>query len=518
MQLQDFLALSAASLAAIIIAQIFIMGAFRNPGAPMAIGQCALVIAVTVAGAQFFESVYGYVSLAALVVVIAPGWLAQWATTASIRGHYATGARWMRIAAFIRPTWQMRFEAAIFQARCEPTRERLISALERISAPLPMQQAMITAQKFGAMNDWAGLACYLNTVPPAISSLLVMFAIRAFGETGELDRMIDAYRRLDERVDLSFAPRQLARLMVLAFCGRPDTTRLHLASKARGLVPPARTFWLATALQAAGRPDEAKELVLAVRSAELAQSECERLELRLTSPVSPATRLSITSLQILESLEAEVKAGMAPRPPIWRRWPLTLLLIVANLVFYGVELYTGDPESAETLFALGALWPQAIVQDHEWWRLGTAMFLHAGFAHIFSNMLALWVLGGFVESSFGSWRMLVIYLLGGLASMAGVLFLMQGGIIEPNLLVGASGAIFALLGAIGYMRVSDYLRTRTIANRRHLMMIVAVLAIQFGIDLAVPQISFTAHGLGFVVGAVLTAILRKRPAAARYVA
>jgi len=507
MELQDFLALSAASVAAVFIAQIFIMGGYRNQRAPMAIGQCALVIAVTVAGAQFFEGVYGYVSLAALAVVIAPMWFAQRAFIASINGHYATAARLMRIAALTHP--EMRFEAAILQARCEPTRAGLISALERISASSPMQQAMITVQKFRAMNDWGGLASYLETVSPDVLSLHINFVICAFGETGKLDRMLDTYRYLDERAGLR--SRQLARMMVLAFCGRPDATRLHL-----GLSPAARTFWLATALQAAGRLDEARELILSAKSAELTQADRERLELRLTSPVAPAAHLSIASLQILQSLEAEATAEMAPRPPIWRRWPVTLLLIVTNLVFYGVELYTGDPESNPTLFALGALWPQAIVQGHEWWRLGNAMFLHAGFAHIFGNMLALWALGSFVENSLGSWRILVIYLLGGLASMAGVLFLMQSGIIEPGLLVGASGAIFALLGAIGYMRVSDYQRRRTIVNRRGLMMVVVVLAIQFGIDLAVPQISFTAHGLGFVAGAVLTVILRKRPAAAHY--
>jgi rhomboid protease GluP len=91
-----------------------------------------------------------------------------------------------------------------------------------------------------------------------------------------------------------------------------------------------------------------------------------------------------------------------------------------------------------------------------------------------------------------------------------VLWMMQAGWIEPNILVGASGAIFALLGAIALTRLSDYLQSRAVSDRRNLTMVGIILAIQIVIDLAVPQISFSAHGIGLVAGVVLGWLLTPR--------
>jgi rhomboid protease GluP len=131
------------------------------------------------------------------------------------------------------------------------------------------------------------------------------------------------------------------------------------------------------------------------------------------------------------------------------------------------------------------------------------MFLHAGPEHLISNMIGLFLLGRMVEATVGSLRMGLIYLIGGLASMAGVLALAVAGVTQPEVLVGASGAIFALIGAIALRRLSDFLATRHIADRHNLSLIVIVLLIQASIDLSLPQISFAAHGLGFVAGIAL---------------
>jgi membrane associated rhomboid family serine protease len=86
----------------------------------------------------------------------------------------------------------------------------------------------------------------------------------------------------------------------------------------------------------------------------------------------------------------------------------------------------------------------------------TAMFLHGGFLHLLGNMLALWVFGRRVEDACGSIRFVAFYLLAG--TMANVLFiLVQHNSDVPG--VGASGAIFGLMGAYLLLYPGGRIRT-----------------------------------------------------------
>lgn len=83
------------------------------------------------------------------------------------------------------------------------------------------------------------------------------------------------------------------------------------------------------------------------------------------------------------------------------------------------------------------------VAHGEWWRLFTAMFLHLNFLHIAMNMYALYFAGSILEQVIGRWRFLLLYLASGIAGSAGAL------ILSPDMpTVGASGAIFGILGAL----------------------------------------------------------------------
>lgn len=132
------------------------------------------------------------------------------------------------------------------------------------------------------------------------------------------------------------------------------------------------------------------------------------------------------------------------------------------------------------------------VAGGDWWRLITSAFLHASLIHIAFNMLALWWLGAPVELALGRARYLALYLVSGLAGAAGAL------LFNPNALtVGASGAIFGLLGA-GV--VLEWQATGSPFGN-YLMLIVINLAISF----AVPNISVGGH-LGGLVGGALCAL------------
>ena len=120
------------------------------------------------------------------------------------------------------------------------------------------------------------------------------------------------------------------------------------------------------------------------------------------------------------------------------------ILIGINVVLF-IITYMLDPSfSTRTLSLLGAKVNYKIA-DLEIWRLITAMFLHGGVAHIIFNSVALLSFGKITELIFGKKKFLIIYFISGLfGSIASF-------ISNDAVSVGASGAIFGLLGANMYL-------------------------------------------------------------------
>lgn len=204
------------------------------------------------------------------------------------------------------------------------------------------------------------------------------------------------------------------------------------------------------------------------------------------------------------------------------RLPVTFGLIAACVAVYvavalagqsyGYPLNVGLVTQPPAVLAMGALVPAAIAGGAVWLLL-SSMFLHAGFIHLALNMLSLYFLGSFVEVAFGRGRFLALYLLSGLAG--GIAYLYFGDFHGP--VVGASGAIFGLLGGVlGYS-----LRRGTFSWQNPLirqLLILTALNLYFGFSVA--NISNTAHIGGLVGGAVFgwlvapTVYTRKRLRAA----
>ncbi len=118
--------------------------------------------------------------------------------------------------------------------------------------------------------------------------------------------------------------------------------------------------------------------------------------------------------------------------------------------FISALSYHGMPIS-EIFDAYFALQPLIGVENSLFypWQLITYQFLHAGFSHIFFNMLALWMFGTELENLWGSRRFLIFYLLCGIG--AGVIQLLTPLLpgMPPAPTIGASGAIFGVLLAFG---------------------------------------------------------------------
>lgn len=172
--------------------------------------------------------------------------------------------------------------------------------------------------------------------------------------------------------------------------------------------------------------------------------------------------------------------------------PATVGLVALNVLVYLVTVYQGAGVSAPggTVFDDGALVGARIYADGDWYRLVSAMFLHASLLHLAFNMLALYWLGSIVEQALGTWRYLLLYFVSGIAGSAGALLFSSPFAVT----VGASGAIFGVMGAL---LVLEYRATGSFAGPA-LGLIVINLALSF----AIPNISWGGH-VGGLVGGVL---------------
>ncbi|KAH9618661.1 hypothetical protein KSS87_002864 [Heliosperma pusillum] len=159
--------------------------------------------------------------------------------------------------------------------------------------------------------------------------------------------------------------------------------------------------------------------------------------------------------------------------------------------------------SSATLLKMGALQWDRVVNQHQGWRLISCIWLHAGVVHLVANMVTLVLIGVRLEQQFGFVRIGILYLVSGFGgSVLSALFL------QRNISVGASGALFGLLGAM----LAELLTNWTIyANKAAaLFSIVLMVAINLAIGM-LPHVDNFAHIGGFLTGFLLGFILLIRP-------
>jgi membrane associated rhomboid family serine protease len=191
-------------------------------------------------------------------------------------------------------------------------------------------------------------------------------------------------------------------------------------------------------------------------------------------------------------------ALMQGRQPI-----VTYGLIVINVALF-LLLYTkGGPDNEAALRDMGALSP-ALVEQGQWWRLCTSMFLHASVAHILFNMTSLFAVGTLAERLYGHLRFLAIYLGSGLiGSLTSFAYAELSG--NTNVLgVGASGAIFGVAGALLTLpfQSSDVIpkRLRERISTSLLPLVVLSLIVAF----LTPHVDNSAHLGGLLGGMALS--------------
>ncbi|SNZ07972.1 Membrane associated serine protease, rhomboid family [Persephonella hydrogeniphila] len=124
---------------------------------------------------------------------------------------------------------------------------------------------------------------------------------------------------------------------------------------------------------------------------------------------------------------------------------ITVLLILINVIVFLYEISL-PPQVLQIFIHQYGLLPVDIL----YFRLDkviTAMFLHGGFAHLFGNMLFLWIFGNNVEDALGRFKFIIFYLISGFgaAITQSVISLVAGNPFIP--MIGASGAISGILAA-----------------------------------------------------------------------
>ena len=259
-----------------------------------------------------------------------------------------------------------------------------------------------------------------------------------------------------------------------------------------------------TQLAAHGDYESAERLGAALRvlhpTAEL--REQVRLIRRFKSNAANHPRVS-------RSVPAEQDGSFSWRTHL-RSAPAVLGLILINVVYFLFEIWAGGSNDPDVLHRVGALEPDAVVAQAEYWRLGTALFLHAGFLHLAFNLFALYVLGPPLERSIGTIRFLACYLISGLASSGGVVALNEMGLVQNAQVIGASGCIMGVVGAwAGFLLRHHH---APFAKER-LANIGLIVLIQVAFDLSTPQISMPSHIGGLIAGFFLGLILAPRPVA-----
>lgn len=178
-------------------------------------------------------------------------------------------------------------------------------------------------------------------------------------------------------------------------------------------------------------------------------------------------------------------------------------LIAVNIAAFAWEAAVGALQNEQAILAAGAVnWPE--LQRGEYWRLATSMFLHADASHLVGNCVALYILGMAAEHGFGSGKTLVGYLAIGVAASLLSVWL------QPVPTVGASGAIFGLMGAV-MIFMHRHRREFYVRDARIGVVLLVWSLYQIATGFLNPQIANWAHVGGLAGGAFLGLCLKPRP-------
>ena len=186
------------------------------------------------------------------------------------------------------------------------------------------------------------------------------------------------------------------------------------------------------------------------------------------------------------------------------QWPeakSVLILIGLNIIFFIASLFN------DSLFGILGLQPSTWTSEP--WTALTSMFMHAGVWHILANMFTLYFLGSYLCNMIGDKIFLIVYFVGGImGSFFFILFSLYTPLGNANsLVIGASGAVFAVAGAL--TAIAPKFKVMVFPIPAPIPLWVAIIG-GFLLVSFFPNVAWQAHLGGLLVGLIAGFVLRKR--------
>lgn len=180
------------------------------------------------------------------------------------------------------------------------------------------------------------------------------------------------------------------------------------------------------------------------------------------------------------------------------------LFFLINVLAFTLCTFTGD-----LLYTKGVMSVDLVVHMKQWYRLFTSMFLHAGIDHLFSNMMILFFLGDIAERRLGHVKYFILYLISGLGG--NLLSLWYGNYTGDYYTqsLGASGAIFGMVGALLWLLIRNkgHLETMSISK------ILFLIGYSAYYGLISTNVDNMAHLGGLLTGFLLCVLLYRKKSA-----
>lgn len=485
----------------------------------------ALVATVAILGWTFAPRSAGWVAFGALcALVFAPLRIDRAAQRSARAGHDGRALILARIAALLHPLGAI---------GSRPTAIGTLARIRTTGDVAPDDLARLGAADDPILAEWYRLiALHAAADHEAVRSALAVPArrlrmlqlglgatwVRAVAMTGTRAEVVEAIEEV-ERVDRTLDEPERRALLALEACaalGDVEGARAIGAHVEGGVPRGSIARAVAAAQLARGDREGARQTILdALRDDALdvgVRRALERLRARVHEPrgEAPSELVERRARDLVERLvqEARASAVLAPlaegaRSPTWATWTIALSIVG----WYAIVALRGDTMDAGHLARMGGLvlpmdGPEGVL------RIVTSTLVHYGLVHLLFNLYALVAFGRFVESFYGRWRLVAIWLAATFTSGLGVAWTSDPG--KPQVLVGASGAIFglggALVSAVGLRR--DLRRSRR--GREELRAFAILVGLQFVFDRMVPGISGTAHVCGLVGGVLAGAVVVPR--------
>jgi len=497
---------------------IFVARLVRTPPRQVADWWITIVVVLAAGGVswKFAPSFAGYVAFGAMAAfVFVPLRLDRAAQVAARAGRDASARTLSRIASVFHPFGTIGMRPASLRVHAAIRAGEAVDegALERAGASDPILREWYRLSTMAAAADWSGLRLACALPSRRVRMIQLGFGpawVRVISETTEHARdVVDAIQEA-ERLDATLEDadrRALFALEAFAALGDIESTT-KLARAVRDMLPKGSELRaIATAQRTAGKTDAARETI----EAALARRDLDPVVRRAmtmlrTTLDGPQVRGAPPpyALPLLARLRKETAAtdALAPlrdgaRVKSYATWALG----IAMVAWFCVEIANGKSTDPENLRKLGGLevpigdWSQA-------WRLLSCTFLHAGLLHLGLNLYALFAFGRFVEVFYGRVGMLSIYVASALGSGLAVALLSD----HRTLLVGASGAIFGLGGAlVAAVGLDSELRASR-RGREELKSFAVLVVLQIVFDRIIPAVSGTAHMAGLATGALAGAV------------